>query len=95
MNKDQSMDAENAPLEKLVLQWCKTNFPHRGKWSLIGKIATDLGLPTFPHNERHWYEPYDWNNDVARAINKFLEEGIIDVRGSGNAYLYYLKEEEK
>lgn len=69
-----------------VKEWCRENLPHQGKWSLIGTIAEDLGLETFPHGQPHWDNQYPWNNDVAVALNQLSKEGHITQTPQGRGY---------
>ena len=69
-----------------VEQWFKEHKTHKGKWTLIGRIAKDLKLETFPYQFAGRGKHYDWNNDVAKALNELRKQNKIETVKDGRAY---------
>ncbi|KKL65258.1 hypothetical protein LCGC14_2156760 [marine sediment metagenome] len=81
-------------MKEKVEEWFKLHETHIGKWSLIGRIAKDLNLETFKYGLAFWDKKYDWNNQVAEALNKLLSQEKLKVTGHGRAYKYEYVEDK-
>ncbi len=73
-------------MKNRILNWFKEHKTHRGKWSLIGRIAKDLNIETF--EIKLWHTTYSYNNEIAIALNELKAEGVIVIGVSGRAYTF-------